>query len=587
MIDFPGMPRRIFARPLAILRATTYEEVRTVIREAEAAASRGCFAVGFVSYEAAPAFDSALRVRAGARMPLAWFGSFDNYTSDPLATAPINAIPHWTLKPARADYTAAVERVREEIAAGHTYQVNLTARFSTQFDVDPFGFYESLRRAQGPGYHAYLETGDFTILSASPELFFELRDRRIRARPMKGTRPRGRFTAEDERIARELAVSEKDRAENLMIVDLLRNDLGRIAETGSVEVRSLFDIEQYRTVHQMTSTIEATPRADASLLDVFSALFPCGSVTGAPKISTLRLITELEQGPRDVYCGAIGVIEPGGSATFIVAIRTLWLDNASHAAEYGAGGGITYDSVARAEYAELLAKAAVLLESWPEFELLETMRLEHGRIARLDRHIARLLDSARYFGIPADERSIRAALNATGAKAPARLRLLVNQAGEPRVEIHELDVVELPDVGVAPTPVQSSDRFLFHKTTHRDVYEQRLAGWWDVLLWNEHEQITEFTRGNVVLEIDGALLTPARACGLLAGTFRAELLEQGVLREAVIPLSDLERAARVWLINSVREWVAVNLRLRASAFVGEISTQITRISADFAERNES
>lgn len=558
ILDFPGTGRRVFRGPAAVLAATSPDEVRPVLAEAEAAAARGQYAVGYVTYEAAPAFDAALRVRPGARMPLAWFGLFRSVSYDvPEESGSAQPID-WTL-PDGARYMSAVERIREEIAAGRTYQVNLTAPLTANLSRELLLVYETMRRAQGTGFHAMLDVGEFAILSASPELFFEVRARRIRTRPMKGTRARGRFTAEDEAAAHELAASEKDRAENLMIVDLLRNDLGRVAQVGSVKVSSLFDVERYRTVHQMTSVIEAQLAESTTLLNVFEALFPCGSVTGAPKISTMQLITELEDVPREVYCGAVGIIEPGGNATFNVPIRTVWVDQATGHAVYGTGAGITYDSDPATEFAEIVAKSAVLTEAWPDFELIETLRMQNGTLVRIDRHVDRLMDSARYFGIAANEAELRSALAATAAPGLARVRLLVDQRGHVRTEIHRLDDADPARIAVAASPVDSRDRFLFHKTTHRRVYEERLAGNWDVLLWNEREEVTEFTRGNVVVEMKERLITPPIECGLLPGTFRAELLENGVVHEEVIVLADLDRAPRVWLINSLREWLAVDV----------------------------
>ena len=557
IIDFPGAPLRAFADPADILIARSLDEVTHVIAEAEAAARRGLYAAGWISYEAAPAFDPVLTVRTGSRMPLVWFGLFDRISEIPETTSDKLGTISWDL-PVRDSFIAAVDRVREEIAAGSTYQVNLTARLTADVRNDARHWYETLRRAQGAGYHAYFDTAANAIASASPELFFERRGSRIRTKPMKGTCARGRFAAEDVSAALELATSEKDRAENLMIVDLLRNDLGRIANVGSVEVTSLFDVEHYHTVHQMTSVIEADIADSITLLDVFEALFPCGSVTGAPKVSTMKLITELEASPREVYCGAIGLIEPGGDAVFSVAIRTLWIDKAAGRGVYGTGAGITYDSDPHDEYEEIIAKAAVLTEEWPDFELIETFRMENGVLVRVDRHIERMLVSARYFGIAASEAQIRTELAKCLGPGLARVRVSVDQRGVARVDVFPLDDAEPGRIAVATTPVDSRDRFLFHKTTHRRAYESRLDGHWDVLLWNERGEMTEFTRGNVVLELDGQLVTPPVECGLLAGTFRAELLEEERIRERVLYLEDLRRATSVWLINSLRGWVDVD-----------------------------
>jgi para-aminobenzoate synthetase/4-amino-4-deoxychorismate lyase len=389
---------------------------------------------------------------------------------------------------------------------------------------------------------------------------------------MKGTLPRGRYEAEDDARAAWLRSSEKNRAENVMIVDLLRNDLGHLAVPGSVHATRLYDVERYPTVLQLTSTVEADARPGTTLEDVFAALFPCGSITGAPKVSTMRLIARLEDSPREVYCGAIGLVRPGGDATFSVAIRTLWQDVATGAVEYGTGGGITWDSTAADEHAEALAKARVLSERWPSFELLETLALTHEGYALRERHIERILSSARYFGIPLHREDLESALSplplgeGQGEGLPQRVRLLVSQEGRVRVErtpLVPLRAGPLP-VALARIPVSRHDRFLFHKTTHRAVYEAHKSQHpdaFDVLLWNEEGELTEFTTGNLVLELpDGRKLTPPRDCGLLAGTLRAEFLARGELEEQVLTRDDLQRAARLWFINGVRGRVEVQLR---------------------------
>jgi para-aminobenzoate synthetase / 4-amino-4-deoxychorismate lyase len=632
IFDFPapssGRPSRVaYRNPVHIVRADRVGDVRPALVEVEGAVGRGLHAAGFLAYEAAPAFEPRMRVRPGNRLPLVWFGLFDGPAVSspgrtpggiapggaitprgsgvPDADAPGRAdipgggdirngapIPdgsviaglrpsRWPLELDRSRYDAAVWAIREAIAAGLTYQVNLTARFRGELDGalagDPVSLYEALRRAQGPGWHALLDLGEEVIVSVSPELFFRTRGRGIETRPMKGTRARGRWPEEDRALAAELAGSEKDRAENLMIVDLLRNDLGRICETGSVRVPRLFDVERYRTVWQMTSSVEGRLRGDVGLTDILASLFPCGSVTGAPKISTMELIAGLEASPREVYCGAMGVIRPDGEMAFNVPIRTLWWERATGRAEYGAGGGIVWDSTADAEYDELLAKAVVVRESWPDFELVETMAAVDGAILRLDRHLQRLGRSADYFGYPFAESDIRRSLADLAARTnladgPRRVRLTLGSDGSFVVRDEALGLMgsETPDsAGTAPlpvalvrNPVHSTDRFLFHKTTHREVYESRRAPHpdaFDVLLSNEVGELTEFTRGNVVLELDGRRVTPPLAAGLLPGCFRAELLEAGVIHEAPIPLADLARATRVWFINSARRWLEVSL----------------------------
>ncbi|HSJ13390.1 MAG TPA: aminodeoxychorismate synthase component I, partial [Longimicrobiales bacterium] len=472
----------------------------------------------------------------------------------------------WTPSCDAALHGAAVRDIREAIARGDVYQVNHTVRFAAEAGTGDDARadrirYERLRRAQPHALAAYLDLGAWRVLSASPELFFRRRGDTIETRPMKGTRRRGRWAAEDEALAAELAASEKDRAENLMIVDLLRNDLGRIARTGTVRVPALFAVERYRTVWQMTSTIAADIPESCGLDDVFRALFPCGSVTGAPKIAAMKFIARLESAPREVYCGAIGFVEPGGDATFSVAIRTAWRDVARGTLEYGAGGGITWDSDPAAEWQEVLAKTAILTWRPAPFRLLETMRAERGAIVRLDRHLERLLASGTFLGIEVDVDAVRAALQevAAAATAPVRVRLLVGGARNIEVQSAALTPLVPPvSVALARTPVDSRDPFLCHKTTQRDAYDQRMAehpGRFDVALVNERGELTEFTRGNIVLELRGERLTPARECGLLDGVFRRTLLERGDVREAVLTPADLAAAPRIWLINSVREWV--------------------------------
>ncbi|HYH85791.1 MAG TPA: aminodeoxychorismate synthase component I [Pyrinomonadaceae bacterium] len=573
VFDFPdsrGKPRPLcFARPVEIIEARSIEEVGPALRAVQKAVDSGFYAAGFVGYEAAPAFDRALVVREGSKAPLLWFGIFRE-TSPPDESEPKGeyAVTDWTPTVERSAYERNVAAARESIARGDTYQINYTFKLRARFGGDAYAFYRRLAERQGAAFCAYVDTGRFKILSASPELFFRTRGREIITRPMKGTIRRGLWLEEDETLAAWLAASEKNRAENIMITDLLRNDLGRIAETGSVSVTQLCHVERYPTVFQMTSTVEARMREGVSLEDVFAALFPCGSVTGAPKISTTRIIAALEDSPRNVYCGSVGFITPRGEAVFNVAIRTVMIDDETGEAEYGVGGGITWDSTAADEFEEALTKAMLLKAEPPEFELLETLRLERGAYSLLERHIGRLRDSARRLDFKVSEDDVRRSLQSHAGEYPneaRRVRLLVSRDGGARVESAPLD--ELPTgalpVALAAEPVSRSDLFLYHKTTRRGVYERRRAddaAAFDVLLWNEDGEVTEFTTGNVVAELDGELLTPPRECGLLAGTLRAELLESGAIKERVITRSQLSQCSRLWLINGVRGWAPVFLR---------------------------
>ncbi|MBR9989618.1 MAG: aminodeoxychorismate synthase component I [Gemmatimonadetes bacterium] len=592
ILDFPG-PARNRERidpgpPRRIIEAHRLADVLPALQEAERAAAAGAWVAGFVAYEAAPAFDAALCTRPHeGPLPLLWFAVFDS-TADGRAadrtTHLRNAAPslpqlRWTPDVSRAEYDGALRSIREAIAAGDVYQVNHTLRFRAACDVAPINIYNALSAARHGRYHALIETPGWAIVSASPELFVDVRDGIVTTRPMKGTARRGLWSADDDDAAARLAASTKDRAENLMIVDLLRNDLGRVARFGSVTVHDMFAVETYPTVHQMTSTITARLRADVSLSDIFGAAFPCGSVTGAPKIAAMQRIAALEQSPRGAYCGAIGVLRPDGSATFSVAIRTLVIDRSTSVAVYGAGGGITWDSVADAEYDEVVAKAALLAGTdAPAFDLLETMRLEDGRLRRLDLHLERLTSSARYWGFPPDAGARAAALlRRLQEDTPAgvwRVRMTVSRDAHvsiTRVRIDDdggvddrgSDASALPVVVLADTPVDSRDPLLHHKTTARAVYDTRRAAYpdaFDVLLHNEHGCITEFTIGNVVCEIDGERVTPPRAAGLLGGTFREQLLRTGAVREADVGIADLSRVTRMWLVNSVKESVQVRLK---------------------------
>jgi para-aminobenzoate synthetase/4-amino-4-deoxychorismate lyase len=558
--------RAFFTNPVEIVAAHSHEEVRPALRRLERAAAEGFYSVGFVAYEAAPAFDRALTVKQrSTALPLLWFGIFDR-PSEFQTVAGEFRVSDWTPSITRAVYEQNVEAVRDAIARGDTYQVNYTLRLRARFEGDDFAFYERLRAAQRTRFGAYVNAGRFRVLSASPELFFRRRGRRVETRPMKGTAARGRWKEEDEGTAARLVASAKERAENLMIVDLLRNDLGRVAETGAVKVEELFRVERYPTVLQMTSTVAATLREGVTLEELFAALFPCGSVTGAPKVSTTRFIAALEDSPRGVYCGAVGFVAPGGDAAFNVAIRTVVIDKETGAAVYGTGGGVTWDSTPGGEYAEALEKAKLLTEESPDFELLETMRLDESGFRLLEEHLARLEASAEYFDIPVNVAEVREALARRADAhegAPRRVRLLVSNDGRARVESGPLDELAPGPlrVALALIPVKKSDRFLCHKTTNRGQYEARraeLPGVFDVLLWNEEGEPTEFTNGNIVVELEGGRWTPPRECGLLAGTFRADLLRKGEVAERVLSKADIARAARVWFVNGVRGWVEVS-----------------------------
>lgn len=571
----PGRERSFrFEEPTAVLEARRLDEVIGTIAGAESAARRGLWAVGFVAYEAAPAFDPAFEVHPPhGDLPLAWFALFARRVEvDPPPAAEDDgergaggdaAASPWRPAVDAATYRERIAAIREAIAAGDTYQVNYTVRLRARIAGDARGLYRDLALAQRGGHAMYLDTGRHRIASASPELFFTLDGARLTTRPMKGTAARGRFEEEDAGIADGLRASAKDRAENAMIVDLLRNDLGRIARPGTVEVPAMFELERYETVWQATSTVTGEVRPGTTLPEVFRALFPCGSVTGAPKVRTMRAIRDLEEAPRGVYCGAVGWVGPGPgadiAASFNVAIRTVAVDAATGDAEYGVGGGITYASEADREYDEVLAKARVLTARRPAFELVETLRLEPGAYADLEEHLARLASSARYFGFAFDEPAARADLEAERAVArtPRRVRLTLARDGARTLSSSDLpaDPAGPVEVELDDDPVDPDDVWLFHKTTRRAVYDRRAARHGrEAILVNDRGEITETPIANLAVRIDGAWWTPARGSGLLAGTARARLLREGTLRERALTVDDLARAEGIALVSSVRGW---------------------------------
>jgi para-aminobenzoate synthetase / 4-amino-4-deoxychorismate lyase len=552
-----------FTQPREWVRARTLAEVEAGLARVEEAVLReGLYAAGFVSYEAAPAFDPALAVSSGGEFPLLWFGLYGGVEEvalpDP-APGGNAGERDWQASLRQSEFHQKVARIKRLIRRGDTYQVNLTYRLRKRLVVDPWEAFLGLVAAQDPPYGAFVDTGEWVVCSASPELFFRLEGAHIESRPMKGTAARGRTQAEDLALARALRASEKERAENVMIVDMVRHDLGRVAQTGSVKAARLFEVEKYPTVWQMTSTIEA--RTEAGLGEIFRALFPPASITGAPKVRTMQIIAELERLPRRLYTGTIGFLAPGRRAQFNVAIRTLLADRRTGCAEYGVGGGITWDSDPRAEWEECRAKARILAAPLPAFSLLETMRYtpQEGYFL-LERHLERLQDSARYFGFSLDLAALRRELERLAARlgqSRQKVRLLVGREGRFSLEAEVLPEAgsKRPRVAVARAAVNSADRFLFHKTSNRGAYEAARSacpGFDDVLLVNEQGALTESTIANVAVEIDGQLCTPPAWCGLLPGTFRAHLLQRGEVIERPIALEELLRSPRVLLLNSVR-----------------------------------
>ncbi|MBT8083592.1 MAG: aminodeoxychorismate synthase component I [Woeseia sp.] len=554
-----------FSEPVAVLAAREHADVMETLRNIESRVDEdNLWAAGFIAYEAAAGFDQACVTQESTGLPLLSFGLFRRAEELPepeLSTEPSGNSADWQLDTAQHTYMRNVERIREQIALGNTYQVNYTMRGQTRAIHNPWQLFLDI--ARDAPLAAYLETDEYAIVSASPELFFRLDGSALTSRPMKGTAVRGLDASDDARRHRDLLNSVKDRAENVMIADMLRNDMGRVADPGTVVAESLFDIEKYSTVWQATSTVSAATGKPVS--EILAALFPCASITGAPKIASMELIAKLERSPRGIYTGTIGYIAPGRKAQFNVAIRTAHVDRRSGDAEYGVGGGIVWDSRPALEYAECLAKGRILRQRQApaDFQLLETMlwTRESGYFL-LDGHLSRLSASAEYFDFDFDKEHIIEELQKlamTLHNEHHRVRLLMDKTGE---TILTETALCLPTqsaafrVCLAKRHVDTDNVFLYHKTTQRAAYENALEGvddCDDVLLWNREGYLTESTVANVAVRLHERLYTPPIRCGLLPGVLRASLLESGELHERPIRLSELADAQEIILLNSVRK----------------------------------
>lgn len=565
----------ILEDPLHTLIATHLDEVHDVLARAAEESRAGRWVGGYVSYDAAPAFDPAFSVPGVPSGPLAWFGVFG--TAQRIAMPPPTpaepgaySVSRWMPTIEHADYEGAFKVVRDRIRDGDTYQVNLTFPMRAAFSGSAAALYGDLMAAQRSSYGAHLWHDATHVVSVSPEQFFSVDGSRIVTRPMKGTRPRGRWTTEDATLAHELEVSEKDRAENLMIVDLIRNDLGRIAQFGSVEVEELFSIERYPTVWQMTSQIAADLRQGTSLNDAFSALFPCGSVTGAPKARATEVITDVESHARGVYCGAIGFIPPGNGldgARFNVAIRTATVNEEEGIAEYHVGGGVTWDSSPHGEYDEALAKALVLATREAPDGIFESIRWDKGYIWR-NEHIARLEASGEHLGIEVPTEAINSALTELELvlDAPTKVRVAVDRTGPVRIDtspaIGRFQSKPGPDDGpvvlaIDFDPIDRTDHRWFHKTTDRTRYvtrQRRHPDADEVILTNQDGNVTEGTITNIAALVDGQWLTPSVDDGLLAGVMRGALIDDGLIVEGSIGAAELPHAEAIAVFNSVRGW---------------------------------
>ena len=557
----PGGTARLYRDVADVVAQSRPDRVVAALRKVSGS---GHPVAGFLRYEAGPAFEPKLPIIAAEVGPLAWFASFQRCQTitdvAALLPEPAGAFAG-TPRPEIGwpEYARQFAEVQDLIAAGDLYQANLSFRASVPVAGHPAALYARLRRSAAAGYGALIFTGDEWILSLSPELFFTLESGRLTAKPMKGTVPRGTTPDLDRLAAATLVADPKQRAENLMIVDLLRNDLSRVAIAGSVRVPRLFDVESYPTLHTMTSTITAQARPDIAAVDVLTALFPCGSITGAPKIRAVEALAGIEGAgsPRGIYTGAIGRIDPDGSAAFNVAIRTLSWQRGAAYATIGLGGGIVADSTAAAEWAEALAKGAFVIRGQRPFDLIETMAFDPiDGLVRLERHLARMKTSADAFGFVFDRHTARNELQAATfrLRSAAKVRLVASGAGAIAVETSPMPAT--PDkpitVALVPLPVAADDFRLRHKTSDRGFYDaaRRAAGTDEVVFVGEDGLLTEGSFTSLfVARADGSLVTPALGA-LLPGVLRAELIDQGRAVEQVLRPDDLSRG--FLLGNSLR-----------------------------------
>lgn len=572
--------RQRLTQPLRVLQADNAAQLQALLAEVEQAARAGCWCVGGLRYEAANALRPTLCTHA-AQGPLAWFAVFEAPQEETESALKNEGLPQalpalvWENRLNRAALDAGMARIHAGIAAGHYYQINYTQQLhgQAQAPVDGAALFAALQQAQPGGYALYLDLGGEQIASVSPELFFDWHQPAsgsgsILTRPMKGTAARGATPAHDAAQARHLQTSLKERAENVMIVDLLRNDLGQIAQTGSVHVPSLFDVQALPSVWQMTSDVRARLPQGTGLLEVFTALFPCGSVTGAPKRAAMAAIAELESEPRGWYCGALGVVRPDGAggmrATFNVPIRTVVVQGAERQTlRCGIGSGITADATAAGEWQEWRAKQAFIERVSMDFEVVTTMALEAGLLRHLPLHVQRLQAAAAHFGFPWSDAALQTTLEQVVSTHPTglwRVRVALDRTGQFRSQV---DVcAPAPPVAylqLASAPLaEAHSEFVRFKTSRRHHYQlfvPQAAHLFDAVLWNEAGEITEGTRGNLAALMDGQWVTPALSCGLLNGVGRQVALAEGRVVEAVIRVADVPRVQRWAFVNSLRGWV--------------------------------
>ena len=558
VIDFKELGvRQIFTDTIKELKTKDIKEVKHLLAEVEAYQNQGYYAVGYVSYEAAPAFETKFEVIDGPLMSeyLLYFTIHESVQTEPipLTYKPITLPKTWQELTSAEEYRAAIEHIHHHIRQGDTYQVNYTVQLQQNITADPFAIYNRLVVEQNAHYNAFIQHDDVSIISVSPELFFKKDGDGLTTRPMKGTTNRGLTTETDLKQAQWLAQDQKNRSENMMIVDLLRNDMNRISKIGSENVKSLCLVEQYSTIWQMTSTIETQLLPNSSLGDIFQALFPCGSITGAPKIATMAIIKDVEKQARGVYCGAIGILLPNGPTIFNVAIRTLQMQG--NKAIYGVGGGITWDSKWEAEYEETKQKSAVLYRQNPKFDLISTGRIHRGKLFFLKEHLNRLQESSRYFSYPFNKEEVQNQVEdlcqSLDFDTDYRLKMSLAKNGELTFEHNQL--TGLADVFCQARLVEQThpldSPYTYFKTSYRphislEPHEQ--------IYYNQKKELLETSIGNLVLKIEDQLYTPPVHLGLLNGIYRQSLIANNQVTERVLTLDNLKQAQAIYGCNAVR-----------------------------------
>lgn len=558
VIDFRALGERYtFTQPIKELKTRDLAEVADLLAQVESYQEQGYYVVGYVSYEAAPAFEEKLAVHKTSLLGeyLLYFTVHDKVETSPipLTYEEVDLPSNWIELTSAEDYEKAIAQIHHHLRQGDTYQVNYTVQLKQDLSANPFAIYNRMVIEQEAGYNAYVEHDEMAVISMSPELFFEQNDRELTTRPMKGTTKRGLTDDEDLKEAAWLEQDPKNRSENMMIVDLLRNDMNRISEVGSEHVERLCQVEQYSTVWQMTSTIKSQLRPDVDLVEIFRSLFPCGSITGAPKIATMEIIKNLEPQPRGIYCGTIGLLLPNGRRIFNVAIRTIQLHKGQ--AIYGVGGGITWDSTWESEYREVHQKAAVLYRKQARFQLITTGKISQKQLIFEDQHLERLTKASRYFAFPFDPEDLRQKIEeecqVCDSHQDYRLRISLSKSGEIELSRQILTFLS-PDFCQAKLCLQEADlnqSFSYFKTTHRPHLS---LGEQEIIYHNVAGELLETSIGNLVLKINGKLYTPPIRLGILPGIYRQHLLETGQVEEKVLTVPDLDQAETIYGCNAVR-----------------------------------